>query len=234
MDWATSDYTRTYADTIFIPEPGHDSGVSVLDQSDQSDNPENGRDRLRPYGRRGHPEKAAPHRGRRENYYTGGNVVSSRKNLDRVYDVAWDQTPQQYNPNSGASWARLVPNPRDRPYGGGPAPSLAFPMITTSEAMLHPGNSVFPCAPSKECSAGAGTSDMPHSRCSKEGFLGGGSVLSSPITVEVSLQFIKVILLVIIVVLLAMTLAAAGRVERRLEKLARAAAGPAKVSDTGA
>ena len=128
MDWATSDYTRTYADTIFVPEPDHDSGVSLLDPSDQSDNPENGRDRLRSYGHRDgrygrtirHSEKAAPHNerregfrgGARENYYTGGNVVSSHKNLDRVYDVAWDQTPQSRTPATGPTAAAPPPASR--------------------------------------------------------------------------------------------------------------------------
>lgn len=199
MDWSTSDYTQTYADTFYVPEEDHDAGVYILDEVPQ------------PPARQ--PDVGVPWRGRgrqrvKEGYYTGGNIISDNKNRESVFDTTWDERPERYNPNSGAEWARLVPNPRDRPYGGGPAPSRAFPMITQSEAMNKPDSLVFPDAPSRACS--------------REGFTPAGALagLASAGAVEAVIRIITLVLLVIVAVLLAMSLASAGRIERALDKTA--------------
>lgn len=129
MDWSTHDYTRTYADTFFLPDETHDSGVSLLDEAGARD--EHPRAPIR-------DERDV--RGRhRETYYTGGNIVSRDGDKRRaIFDAAWDERPMHYNPNAGTDWAHLVPPYARRPYGGGPAPSLAFPMITNSEAQVGP------------------------------------------------------------------------------------------------
>lgn len=196
MDWSTSDYTKTYADTLYVPEPDHDAGVYLLDEAgagpknswlgpDPEDAATDSRVRapLRPAGRA------------REGFYTGGNIVSDRHNNHAVFDAAWDERPLHYSPSAGPDWAHLVPSPRQRPPGGGPAPSLAFPMITQSEAQVGP----------------------------KDLFTGGRAPGPGPDgwTPELALQLIKVVLLLVIVVLLALTLRAAGRVARRLKKTTR-------------
>lgn len=214
MDWSTNDYTRTYADTFYVPEQDYDAGVHLLDEA----GPDAGdaisdrvRAPIRPYGDRdGRYGKAArrPIIGTpyneyrtREGYYTGGNIVSGPREKTRaIFHAAWDERPMHYNPNAGTDWAHLVPPPHLRPPGGGPAPSLAFPMITNSEAQVSPkdlftagngGNGGNDCGKSCDCRQSAA---------------------------EFTLQIIKVILLVVIVVLLAMSLSAAGRVARDLEK----------------
>jgi len=228
-DWATSDYTRTYGDTVFVPEPGYDSGVYLLEESGQ-ENPAAGYPQRtgvgyghRPgrYGEtaRGHPGPAGPVRSRgvKEGYYTGGNVISqSGYDRQELYNTAWDERPERYNPNSGADWARLVPNPRDRPYGGGPAPSLAFPMISQSEAMNKPDDAVFPSAASSEC----GTKGCGRPHAVRENFAGLPSA-RAVVTVDALLQVFKVILLFVVVILLAMALVSSNRIERDLEKLTR-------------
>lgn len=194
MDWSTSDYTQTYADTIYTPEQDYDAGVYLLDEAHCD----------RPSARCGatgtcHGSQAHPGHVR-EGYYTGGNIISDRSsgNLRRVYNVAWDERPQHYNPGSGADWAHLVPDRRARPPGGGPAPSLAYPMITNSEAIVAPSHNPYPSAPSKECFGDKGA------------------------TADQCLQLMKVVL-VIIVVLLAMALVTSARYARGLEKTVKAA-----------
>jgi hypothetical protein len=239
MNWGTDDFTQTYSDTFFVPEPGHDSGISLLDSDDTGLPRDRTRTPVDSYGHRSgqygrtvrHSTESTPYNdavagvregfrggGRqdaapgREHYYTGGNVVSSRRNIDSVYDVAWDRRPQRYNPNSGAEWAQLVPDPFKRPYGGGPAPSLAFPMISQSEAMNHVGSSRAPVA------------GVP----GREGFAASidtGTISVASITTTV--QIIMVVLLFIIVILLAMTLAAGYRLNRKIEKM-MASSGTAK------
>jgi hypothetical protein len=198
MDWATHDYTRTYADTIYTPEPDYDSGVSLLDEAPAWTPParRSGRDAppMQPGCRRG----GAP---RREAFY--GNVVSDRRNSRAIYDVAWDERPLRYNPNAGADWAELVPPPQLRPPGGGPAPSLAYPIITQSEA-ANGTKDLFAANSCQAC----------HSRPSP----------CSGLTAELALQFVKIIILIVIVVLLAMTLSAAGRLAKCLEKTIKEAA----------
>lgn len=217
MDWSTGDYTKTYADTIYVPEPEHGTGVYLLDEAGRDSDPgvdSRIRAPIRPYGledrpgRFGRSASRPPHRPQREGFYTDGNIISNRAggNSRRVFDVAWDERPQHFNPSSGPEAARLVPDPRVRPHGGGPAPSLAFPLISHSEAVVDPSRNPFPSAPSKECFGG---------RCC--GNCGGGA--------ELGLQLVKVILLVVILVLLAMTLMASARLARSLEKTVKEAVG---------
>jgi hypothetical protein len=206
MDWATSDYTRTYADTFFLPEPGHDAGVYLLDEASRDTDPEDRvRVPIRRYGdvagRFGRPIRCkagstpynrARARGElREGFY--GNILSSHRNNHAIFDSTWDERPMHYNPSAGSDWAHLVPPPRLRPYGGGPAPSLAFPIISQSEALNRP----------KDLFQGGETAADQSCKCPSPDRL---------------LQLIKIVLLIVIVVLLAMTLISAQRLSRDLEK----------------
>jgi hypothetical protein len=213
MDWATDDYTRTYADTIYVTRPDADEGVYLLDEAGRGTDAAGDpyvRVPIRSYDKRAGRCGGAPQgytRGRaagaprtREGFY--GNIISDRRNNPAVFNAAWDERPLHYNPGAGEDWAHLVPPPSARPPGGGPAPSLAFPFITQSEAMIRPKDLFSPNA-----GAGAGTSG------------GGGCGMSA----EFVLQLIKIVLLVVIVILLAMTLSAAGRLARSLEKTVKKA-----------
>ena len=42
-------------------------------------------------------------------YQKGGQFTSSRRDNHAIFDVAWDERPQRYRPESGPPWARLVP-----------------------------------------------------------------------------------------------------------------------------
>jgi hypothetical protein len=224
MDWATDDYTRTYADTFFLAEPDHDKGVYLLDEAGRDTDPEDRvRVPIRAYGdgsgRYGRPirrsERATPfdyarsRGGLREGFY--GNIVSSKRNNHAIFDAAWDERPMHYNPNAGSDWAHLVPLPSQRPYGGGPAPSLAFPIITPSEALNKPKD-LF----QGQLQETAGREARREAR--RE--------------VDRTLQILKVVLLVVIVVLLAMMLASTRQLAKGFERsvqeavsLLRAAAG---------
>ena len=125
----------------------------------------------------------------REGYYTGGNIIGAAEEPPPGLRRGLGLAPPAYNPHSGTDWAHLVPDPRDRPRGGGPAPSLAFPLVPHSAAIDAPWNNPAPTAPSPVCAG------------RKEGFGASPS--------DHSLQLIKVFLLIVIVVLLAMTLMAA-------------------------
>jgi hypothetical protein len=154
MDWSTHDYTRTYADTFFLPEDTYDEGVSLLDEAappgqSWKRNPASaaGSDGHRRVptrwddDRRSRSQNDSRSQNRsdgRERYYTGGNVVSNDGERRAIYNTAWDERPMHYNPNAGTDWAHLVPPYSRRPYGGGPCPSQAFPLITNSEAQVGP------------------------------------------------------------------------------------------------
>ena len=214
MDWSTNDYTQTYADTIHVPEQEAGTGVYLLDEAgppvDTGDRPHVP---IRPYGRppgrfgtpyqtsnrdRVYTRYPSQKQAIKEGYYTGGNIISDRENNHAVFDVAWDERPMHYNPSAGPGWAHLVPSATQRPPYGGPAPSLAFPMISTSEAQVGP----------KDLFTGS------------NGHGGHGGHSGHGVCIELAplLQIIKVVLLFVIVVLLAMTLVAAGRLSRCLEK----------------
>lgn len=60
-------------------------------------------------------------------------VVSERGPYHSVYDVGWDERPAHYAPGAGEE-AHLRVDPRDRPYYGGAAPSLARPLTRDSLA----------------------------------------------------------------------------------------------------
>ena len=219
-DWSTGDYTKNYGGTFYLPPSTADEGISLLDE----DRPEDPGTHARvpgPWGYEGRRRgrrggcREAPREGpregaregsrregcrgsRREGYYTGGNVISDNENRRAVFDAAWDERPLHYNPHAGTDWSHLVPPQSCRPHGGGPAPSLAFPMITNSEAQVSPKD-LFAAGP-----AGA---PAPAARAC--------------CGAEMTLQVIKVILLFVIVVMLAMALAAAARAARALEEAAR-------------
>jgi hypothetical protein len=196
MDWSSHDYTQTYADTFVLPEDDSDAGLHVLNEpgptpkrswsspEDTADLYARARVPIRPY-------RAPTRAGRRERFYIGG---SDRENNPAVFNAAWDERPLRYNPNAGAGWAELVPPYRDRPYGGGPAPSRAYPPWTSSEGQVAP-QELF----TGSANAGAGA------------FAGCGVATAG------------LVLLVAVVVLLALTLAAAGRLEKELAVAVRAA-----------
>jgi hypothetical protein len=206
MDWSSDDYSRVYADTFLTPAPETGTGVYLLDEAGRDTDPYD-RDRLeapiRRYGPKG-PPRRPPAGPRREGFF--GNVISDRGNTRAVFDVAWDERPLHFNPHSGTDWAHLVPPPSA--HRGPPA----FPLITRSEAANNPGAVQLPGAPSKEC-FGGGACGHP-AACSACGR-----------STELNLQYLKVFLLIVIVVLLALTLMAAGRLARSLEKTVRTAVG---------
>jgi len=148
-----------------------------------------------------------------EGYYTGGNIISDRNINRAVHGVAWDE--RLY---SGADWDRLIP-----PHTAhrGPAP---FPL--RGESTIIPGGTHRPGAPSAEYFSGPGG---PGSHCGSHcgGSYCGGSYCGGDCgrATELKLQYLKVFLLIVVVVLLAMTLAAAGRLSRSLEKTVRSAVG---------
>jgi hypothetical protein len=202
MDWSTNDYTRTYADTLYVPESEADEGIYLLDEAGRGSDPttdDHLRVPIRRYGGYTAPPGA---KGRKEGFY--GNVVSSRENNRRVFNAAWDERPMHYNPNSGRAWAHLVNQPR-------PEFSPTFPPITQSEALNDPRSVSLPGSPSREC-AGLG--------CGREGFAGGAHGGGRSCDCQ-GLQLLKVFLLVVIVVLLSLILSAAGRVAKSLEKTLR-------------
>jgi hypothetical protein len=146
LDWATSDYAQTYADSLYTTEPEPDSGIYVL-SDDESGGPCVGVDAVpprRPLGQRRRPvgaglQKSGPSAvgpGEKEGFY--GNVVSSRRGQRPIFDAAWDERPQRYRPDTGPAWAELVPLPCRRPPGAAPVPSLAFPVMSNSEAVVGP------------------------------------------------------------------------------------------------
>jgi hypothetical protein len=202
MDWATADYTRTYGDTFFLPEPDHDAGVYLLDEAGRDTDPDDrARVPIRYYGdssgRYGRPVRssgrATPYdhaRARRLREGFHGNIVSSKRNNHAIFDAAWDERPMHYNPSAGSDWAHLVPHPSQRPYGGGPAPSLAFPMITASESLNNP----------KDLFQGSASGGVTPQEAARR---------ETRREVDRMLQIVKVVLLVIVVVLLAMTLVSA-------------------------
>jgi hypothetical protein len=222
MDWSTGDYTSVYGDTFYLPE-SHGS-VYLLDEAERGPDPYEPRapigrydyaprggdrpckqsgylstDRAQYYG--GREGYSGTPRSSREGFY--GNVVSERGDgeLARVYNVAWDERPMHYNPNAGTDWAHLVPSRADRPYGGGPAPSLAFPLQTPSEGLNNPQASSWASAPCRGSPA-------------KESFQG-----QTPTTPTLSSQDVQLFILVIVIILLSVALMDANRQTRSLEKL---------------
>jgi hypothetical protein len=144
-----------------------------------------------------------------EGYYTGGNIISDRNINRAVHGVAWDE--RLY---SGADWDRLIP-PHTAHRGPAPFPLRGpAPFPLRGEIANIPGGTHRPSAPSAEYFSG------PGSHC-------GGGHCSGDCgrATELKLQYLKVFLLIVVVVLLAMTLAAAGRLSRSLEKTVRSAVG---------
>jgi hypothetical protein len=229
MDWSSDDPTVNFGDSIYVPAPGADEGIYVLDEADRLADP----DRRRPYTRYEAPSAngglaswsrarddpnvrhSNRYRGQKEGYYTGGNIGSmgphTSGNTQRIFDVAWDERPQQYNPNVGAGWAKLLPTQMQRPHNGVlPLPSLAYPILSTSEAQDRLGRGDWPSAPAMACMGGG-----------KEG------LAARPRGSAIPIDFMSALLLIVIIVLLAMLLTAAGRIERKLSRLLREAIGVA-------
>jgi len=203
MDWASDDYSRVYADTFLTPAPDSGAGIYLLDETDDHDISQEARGSPQACRSRDMPRRSyGPKRPRlHEGYYTGGNIISDRNINRAVHGVAWDE--RLY---SGADWDRLIP-----PHTAhrGPAP---FPL--RGESAIIPGGTHRSGAPSAEYFSG------PGSHC-------GGSYCGGDCgrATELKLQYLKVFLLIVVVVLLAMTLAAAGRLSRSLEKTVRSAVG---------
>lgn len=155
MDWATNDPMRTYADTIYVPEPESGTGIYLLDESDRRDDPYD-RNRLqapiRPYegDQRGRYGVALRRDAEGRERFDGRRVAwerpgSSGASPRAYYDnVDWDPRPMRYNPNAGTDWAGLVPPPQLRPPGSGPSRYAAFPPMTQSEADNRPWNMNLP------------------------------------------------------------------------------------------
>lgn len=219
MDWSTGDYTRTYADTIFVPEEDSDRGVYLLEEGGKDTDTAN-RAPIRPYGQPGRWGEAGRPRGAytpynvqrtREGFY--GNLESSRKNNLAVFDNDWDERPMHYNPNAGTDWARLAPPPSLRPPGGGWGPNLAFQKTTPSEGLDHPGTVNRPSL----ASVCAG--------CAAGGRPGGGTPTGGAVGVPAvkegfaaSFQRIDYILFFLVVVLAAITCMLLGE-NRQLRKI---------------
>jgi hypothetical protein len=194
MDWASDDYSRVYADTYLTPAPDTGTGIYLLDDAGH-DTDTDSHDHGRRCGSRCGPgPKGAPARPRREKYYTGGNIISNRGDPRAVFNVAWDERP-----HSGADYTRLFPPPTA--HHGPPA----FPLNTQP-----PGANILGgLNRTKEYFGGADScGGRAPCRC-------------GPHAAELNLQYLKVFLLIVIVVLLAMTLMAAARLARSLEKTAK-------------
>jgi hypothetical protein len=225
QDWSSDDYTRVYGDTYYVPEQA--ASVYLLDEAGLASD-HRGDPHLRVPISRYEYTSAGKHRpygtDKREGFY--GNVVSERGDgqLARVYNAAWDERPMHYNPNAGTDWAHLVPSRYDRPYYGGPAPSLAYPVLSQSEGINRPWASQWPATPSAEC--GGRAVPWPPAK-SKEQFGGAGGVASETSLMQsgasgASPQDTTMFILVVVIVLLAVALVSAtshaGSLERLLKK----------------
>ena len=240
-DWSSDDYTRVYGGVFYVPE--QTASVYLLDEAgeaaDRAWDPQlrvpinryeyAPRGMARPCGTTPPRPAGAPH-GQREGFY--GNIVSERGDgqLARVYNAAWDERPMHYNPNAGTDWAHLVPSRYDRPYYGGPAPSLAYPILSQSEGVNRPWASSWPGAPSAECrdmrQGRPWPDDPPSARpavptdkaASKEKF-GGGQAAPESKGPRFTTQDAQMFILVVVIVLLSVALMSANRNARSLEKL---------------
>ncbi len=231
MDWSTSDYTRTYADTFFLPYQDHDTGVHLFDEGgagpknswlgpDLDDEATDSRIRvpIRPYagGSCGGLSQWDGPRG----YPVGRH---GRAALDTHHATPYNKYRTQLGARTPtgqkkASMATLSATAgTTRPYSTPPGTRRAAPPLQPERRVglgaprsapeppaLRRGPGAEPRLPDDHPIRGAGR---------PQGFIyrvAGRS--SSAWTAEIIIQVIKVILLVIIVVLLAMTLAApAGR-----------------------
>lgn len=226
IDWSSDDYTCVHGDTFYVPE--QTASVYLLDEAgeaaDHYGDPHlrvpisryeyrmGGKDKpcaQPPRNRaRTSPPNARDRPGQKEGFY--GHVVSDRADgeLTRTYNIDWDERPMHYNPNAGTDWAHLVPSRWDRPYYGGPAPSLAYPVLSQSEGINDPRANPWPGTPSPEC----GMRQVPWPPEHKESF-------SAAAAQDTPAQQAQMFILVVIIVLLAVALVSANRHARSLEKL---------------
>jgi len=146
MDWSTNDDTVNYPGTFITRSRDYDTGIYVLDEASKESDPyTTHKVPIRAYdmsvGKYGNAaRRPESHTIVKENFNGSGTPYSNRSNgnLQRVFENDWDERPMHYNPNAGADWAHLVPPRCSRPYGGGPAPSLAFPILSQSEGLNNP------------------------------------------------------------------------------------------------
>lgn len=218
MDWASDDYARGAADS-YVRQPDSDVGIYLLDDASRAEDPNTGAPTPGPGPRRDPLRVRAPGAcgrygcplPRREGFNGSGTPYSERGSgtLARIFAGDWDERPEHYNPAAGADRAHLVPPPCARPYGGGPAPSLAFPVLSQSEGANNPNAYAGAGVPARECFGGApaaAAGPCPH--------CGHGATAQ---------QFTRTFLLILALVLAAMAFAAFNRLEKTIKKLYRAA-----------
>lgn len=239
MDWASNDCTRDYADTFYTRAPESDTGVYTLDEagqrpaSNRNAVPIRGYDARAP-GRYGQPNLRPEPPGfagyaerggaGREGFNGSGSPYSERAsgNLDRVYASGWDERPMHYNPNAGKDWAHLVPPPCARPYGGGPAPSLAFPLwVTQSEGADNPRVAPQNGSLSRECFTGGTAAQAAAPLAQAAAPLAQAAAPPAQALSAQNMELLKIMLLIVLVVMLAMTMSTAHRIEKQCQKASK-------------
>lgn len=140
------------------------------------------------------------------------NLNSDRTNIHSIYDESYEPWPLRYNPGAGPEWSNLVPRQSDRPWGGGWAPSLAFP-IPKNPPFGRRDFIARGCGGERDigCDSGCGGEG-------RERF--GGKVACTP---EMTTQYIKIFLMVVIIVLLAISITIAFKLSRGIEKTIKTA-----------
>ena len=117
MDWATGDYTRTYADSLFVPEPSYDRGVALLPRREGFVLPRREGFVLPQRESFAEPYQRRLHERRRHERFQG-----------RVLRDA-------FSAGGGEGDAgRLVPSLAARPPKGGPSPASTYPCADTAHA----------------------------------------------------------------------------------------------------
>lgn len=141
-DWSTEDYTRSYGGTFYEgPPPGE--GVVLLEEAGNRFSPGCGHARGRveacsacgTCGGGSRRERFASNAAAARGPGAYDVATSDVGNRAVIFNQAWDERPQHYNPNAGEEWARMgLPLPRQTWRGGPPEP--AFPIVPGSEAIL--------------------------------------------------------------------------------------------------
>ena len=153
----------------------------------------------------------------RETFYASDR--RGRPELDRVN---WDERPPRGathtygNANDPSEWFHLVPSPALRPYGGGPAPSLAYPIPAPGRGAELNGLGSVNLPTARECFAAA-----PAQASAQASAQAPAPDHAIKITFP---QLGVIILLFVAVVLLALVLKSAGRIISCLERTVLATA----------
>jgi hypothetical protein len=190
MDWASDDYSRIYADTFLVPAPESGAGIQLFDEGERPEDHYDGGCACRCCARE------AP----------VGARCCAREPFTPARARSYSQKENYYGGSSGdrdikraifgAAWDER--------------PTRYAPRAGSGQARLIPppqrAAPAFPLDAQPEVRSGGFRLPPP----SKECFSGGG--------IELRLQYMKVFLLIIIVVLMAMSLLAAGRLMRSLER----------------